>query len=183
MKVRAPNGAEWRTGRRWLAWRPRMPAPLSFLLGIVESIGLFDVLFPLAVIVLILALPLAVVHLLNWAVALVATPIALALRAWAGQSWAVVAYPYRYAYRHGEHVGTASGFAAAGDLASQARAAIESTGQPLPLTGPPPPPRRPLEERTRVERWVLRHTSQHLPPDPYGPDRQPAGRPDPNRMT
>lgn len=172
MKVRGPNGAEWRAGRRWLAWRPRMSKALSFLLTVAGSLS-FDVLFPLAVIALTLAAPLAVLHLLNWAAALVATPVALALRAWGGRAWTVVAYPYRYAYRHGEYVGAVSGFTAAGELADRVRAEIERTGTPQPLGGPPPPSRLRDEDRTAAERWILRHGSRHLPsgPDPFEPAR------------
>jgi hypothetical protein len=170
VKVIGPDGRRWRIGRRWLAWRPRpsralracASAALTFADELTAALGF------LAIAALI---PLAMLHGLNWAGSLLATPVALFARRVLGRPWMVVAW----SDDNREYRGKADGGRAADALVDRVRTDIDQYGEPKALIPPEPlaaqylgTPREPVIDRApawirRPVQWMLVQTGQTPP--------------------
>lgn len=131
-----PDGRVWRVGRRWLAWRPFPPRPMRFLWEAFEAFG-NDLTWPLAMVAVVLWVPLAILHMLDWAASLLVTPFSLVGRATLGRPWPVVAYVEGKG--RAEYRGGADGARAADELVGLVRTEIRRYGEPKSLNPPTTP--------------------------------------------
>src|SRR5688572_28424080 len=140
MRITAPDGRRWRTGRHWLPWRPRPPRLLSYAWRAATGIGdLGELLGAVAVAAAVLLLPVLALallaYLLNWLACLLLAPFVILTRFAAGRPWVVVASTRG----RGEYRSDADTFHDAGTLAARVRDEISYDGTPTSLTPPPAP--------------------------------------------
>ncbi|HEU0241402.1 MAG TPA: hypothetical protein VFR11_19400 [Micromonosporaceae bacterium] len=166
-----PDGTRWWVGRRMLPWRPRrrMHAwrPLASALDGLDDTGSDGAgLVFVAVIVAVVLLPVIVVlaaFVFEWLLVLLVLPLAMALRAWAGRPWHVVARQRGVAtQRHAGRLIDAPhrfardvrGWRASTRLIEAVRTEIRETGAPQSLGAEPlrqrGPSRAPVVGRPRA---------------------------------
>jgi hypothetical protein len=156
MRITAPDGRRWRTGRRWLPWRPRPPRLLSYAWHAATGIGdLGEILGAVALAAAVVVLPVLALallaYLLEWLACLLLAPFAVLIRFAAGRPWTVVASTRG----RGLYQLDADTFHDAGILATRVSDEISYHGTPASLTPPPPPTPVRVEDLGPVRRKLL----------------------------
>ena len=151
MKVRAPDGREWRVFRRRLAWRPRLPRwvvewwpegwPDDNIIGLI--VGVY------ATVLLLIMSPFLIWYMLSWLVCLIVTPLVWLARSTLGRPTPVIAHTEENPWA--EWSGTADGRVAGEQLAGLAVQEVVRYGMPRSLT----PPTRELLELTTVRQTPI----------------------------
>jgi hypothetical protein len=159
MDVTAPDGRRWKTFRRRLAWRPRLPQWVhTWWPSVIDDDSIFGLITAaVAVVTFLIMSPWLLWHAMSWTCAIIATPFAWLARSTLGRPTPVIAYLTEHPYA--EYQGSADGRQAADDLVQLVAREIHHHGVPRSLTAPSA---ELLELTTETKRPIIERLKERL---------------------